>query len=327
MTLAARINRRRAIGAVASAGAAGLFGRAAAEPAKSGTRLVILGSQAGPSVGGARYQTSHAVLVGDAVYVVDCGYGATEQLVRAGIKLQAIRDIFVTHHHPDHNIELGTLIYFAWYAGLERPLGVYGPPPIGAITQAYLQAEKPDVDVWLEDIGHKPMAPVQTHELAQAGPVMSDGVIKVTCALVNHPPVVPALAYRFDTPGRSIVFSGDTTPMQSVVELARGADVLVHEAIYPEALARAPTTADARVDADRRGSAIAGDPGKLMQHVLQSHSPVVEVGRIAAEAGVKTLVLSHIVPVNAQVTEEMWRAKAAEHFKGEIIVAHDLMVI
>jgi ribonuclease BN (tRNA processing enzyme) len=324
------IQRRRLIRGMAAGAAAALTPPAlsSAAPASppTGTRLVILGSMAGPSVGGARYQTSHAVLVQGRTYVVDCGYGATEQLVRAGIKLASLRDIFVTHHHPDHNIELGTLIYFAWYAGMEAPLGVYGPPPIKAITDAYLKAEKPDVDVWLADIGHKPMGPIRVHEISAAGPVMQDDLIKVTCAIVNHPPVVPALAYRFDTPGRSIAFSGDTTPVEAVAQLAKGADVLVHEAIYPEAMGRG-STGDARVDSDRGGSAIAGDPDKLRRHVLQSHSPVVEVGRIAAEAGVKTLVLSHIVPVDATVTEEMWRAAAAQHFKGEIIVARDLMVI
>jgi ribonuclease BN (tRNA processing enzyme) len=331
----AKIDRRGMLCA-AGAGAAALAGglpALAASAAGGGTKLIILGSRAGPSVGGERYQTSHAIVVDGAVYVVDCGYGATEQFVRAGLKLADIRDIYITHHHPDHNIELGTLIYFAWYAGLDRPLGVYGPPPVKAITEAYLKALKPDVDIWLKDIGHAPMRPIEVHEVSSAGPVMADRNVKVTCALVNHPPVVPALGYRFDTPGRSIVFSGDTTPMESVVRLAKGADVLVHEAIYPEALvpAQAPArgqAADARVSgAGESGSAIAGDPAKLLQHVLQSHSPVVEVGRIAAEAGVKTLVLSHIVPVNAAVTEEMWRAAAARHFKGEIIVARDLMVI
>jgi ribonuclease BN (tRNA processing enzyme) len=327
MTSPAPLPRRRLIQALAAGAGACLAPQLAAAEADDGTKLVILGSMAGPSVGAARYQTSHALLVKGHTYVVDCGYGATEQLVRAGIKLASIRDIFVTHHHPDHNIELGTLIYFAWYAGLETLLGIYGPPPIKAITKAYLKAEKPDIDVWLADIGHKPLGPINVHEISAAGPVMQDDLIKVTCAIVNHPPVVPALGYRFDTPGRSIAFSGDTTPLEAVAQLAKDADVLVHEAIYPDALGRSRTAGDARAGADRRGSAIAGDADKLREHVLRSHSPVVEVGRIAAEAGVKTLVLSHIVPVDGTVTEEMWRAAAAQHFKGEIIVAHDLMVI
>ena len=179
MTSDIPVHRRRLIRAVAAGALTALtptgLGMASAASPNAGTKLVILGSMAGPSVGAARYQTSHAVLVGDRTYVVDCGYGATEQLVRAGIKLASIRDIYVTHHHPDHNIELGTLIYFAWYAGLETPLGIYGPPPIRAITEAYLKAEKPDMDVWLKDIGHKPLGPIHVHEISAGGPVCRSG--------------------------------------------------------------------------------------------------------------------------------------------------------
>jgi ribonuclease BN (tRNA processing enzyme) len=310
-------------GAAALPVLAGLPAAARAAEAAPGTKLIILGSMGGPSVGRTRYMTSHVILHGGLAHVVDCGYGVTEQLVRAGVKLQDIRDVFITHHHPDHNIELGTLIYFAWYAGLEAPLGLYGPPPLKQIAADYLKAIKPDVDVWLEDIGHKPMGPVEAHELSAAGPVTASGDMKVTCALVNHPPVVPALAYRFDFPDRSIAFSGDTTPVESVARLARGADVLVHEAMYVDAMRGEAAEATGRTVG---GSAIAGDRDKLWAHLMRSHSPVEEVGRIAAEAGVKTLVLSHIVPITG-VSDDQWKAAAGKHFKGEIIVARDLMVI
>ena len=301
-------------------GALPAIGRAA----ESGsTKLIILGSMGGPSVGRARYMTSNVLLHGGVAHVVDCGYGVTEQLVRAGVRLQDIRDIFITHHHPDHNIELGTLIYFAWYAGMETPLGLYGPPPLKRMTADYLKAIKPDVDIWLEDIGHQPMGPVTVKEVSSAGPVMASPHMRVTAAVVNHPPVVPALAYRFDFPDRSIVFSGDTSPMESVAKLARGADVLVHEAMYVQAMRREVGDISRRAAG---GSAIAGDRDKLWTHLMRSHSPTEEVGRIAAEAGVKTLVLSHLVPITG-VTDEQWKAAAATHFKGEVIVARDLMVI
>ena len=287
------------------------------------TKLITLGTMGGPSVGRARYMSSNVILHGGAAHVVDCGYGVTEQLVRAGVKLQDIRDIFVTHNHPDHNIELGTLIYFAWYAGMEAPLEIFGPPPLGQITADYLKAMKPDVDIWLDDIGHKPMGPVMVHEVSTAGPVTTSGDMRVTSAIVNHPPVVPALAYRFDFADRSIVFSGDTTPVESVAELARGADVLVHEAIYLKSIAG---EAAAAATGASGGSAIAGDRGKLLAHLLRSHSPPDQVGRIAAEAGVKTLVLSHLAPID--IPDAVWIAAVRQGgFKGRVIVAKDLMVI
>lgn len=301
----------------------------AAGPAASSdkTRLYIMGTQAGPSVGGSRYQTCYAVVVGEDIYVVDCGYGATAQLVRAGLKLQNVSDIYITHHHPDHNIELGTLIYFSWYAGKTGELGLYGPPPLKQITQDYLKALKPDVDVWLDDIGHAPLEPIAIHELSTAGAVMQDKNVKVRCAVVHHPPVVPALAYRFDTADRSIAFSGDTTPMESVAKLAKGADILVHEAIYTDAMHRSTNSADARSSGTSEGSAIAGNADKLYQHIINSHTKPEDAGRIAQEAGVKTLVFAHISPVPPQVTEMQYIEKARTTFKGEIIVAHDLMVL
>jgi len=313
-------------GALASFSALGIAS-AATGATSSGTKLHILGTQAGPSVGGPRYQTSYAVTVGDAIYVVDAGYGATEQLVRAGLMLPNIRNIFITHHHPDHNVDLGSMIYFSWYAGLDRRLDVYGPPPLKSMTENFLAALKPDVDIWLDDIGHAPMSPVEAHELSAAGPVMQDDNVKVSCVLVNHPPVVPALAYRFDTPDRSIVFSGDTTPMESLAKLAKGADILVHEAIYADAMRRSLNPSDARSSGETTGSSIAGDSDKLLQHVLQSHTSPEAAGRIAQEAGVKKLVFAHIAPILPAVTEKMYVDKAATTFKGEIIVAHDLMVL
>ncbi len=312
--------RRSLLGAAAALPMLGSTARAAA----GDTKLIILGTLGGPAVGAARYNTSHVLLHAGAAYVVDCGYGVTEQLVRAGVKLPSVRDVFVTHHHPDHNIELGTLIYFAWYYGRSEPLGIYGPPPIGHMTRAYLDAQKPDVDIWVKDIDHKPMPPVTTHEISHGGPVMHDENVRVTAAIVQHPPVTPALGYRFDFPGRSIAFSGDTAPSEAVVQLAKGADVLVHEAIYLEALPGGGFKPLPRATGSPDN---ASDPKKLLEHLIRSHSPAEEVGRIAAEAGVKTLVLSHLAPAPPTVPEETWRAEAAKHFKGEIIVARDLMVI
>lgn len=326
------IDRRgllRTAGAVSAAASLGVSAIARAAP-ESDTKLYILGSRAGPSVGGAQYMTSYCVVVGDKVYVVDCGYGATEQMVRAGLRPQDIRDIFITHNHPDHNIELGTLMYFAWYAGLTRPLGVYGPPPLRSVVDGYLQALKPDIDVWLDDIGHAPLGPINVTELSKPQMVMDDGTAKVSCTLVKHTPIFHSLAYRIDTPGRSIAFSGDTSPVQSVIDLAKGCDVLVHEAIYlnpNQAPARAGQASDARVDSRERGSAIAGDAAKLLEHVISSHTPVEEAGRIAQEAGVKTLVLAHTVSLMPGVTDGMWIAAARKHFTGEVIFAHDLMVL
>ena len=286
------------------------------------SKLIILGTGGGPNVGGPRYMTSHVIVCGDDAYVVDCGYGVTEQLVRAHVPLANIRDVFITHHHPDHDIETGTLIYFAWYNGLKTPLDLYGGPPLKQIVADYMAAQKPDVDIWVQDIDHTPMPPIRVHEISQGGPVMADAKVKVTAAVVHHPPVTPAFAYRFDMADRSIVFSGDTSPVQAVVDLARGADILVHEAIDLDTVRARP-----RPTPKPGAPAPTVDFDKLMQHLASSHTSTEEVGRIAQEAGVKTLVLSHLSPGADTIPDAVWSEKAARHFTGKIIVAHDLMVL
>jgi ribonuclease BN (tRNA processing enzyme) len=148
---------------------------------------------------------------------------------------------------------------------------------------------------------------IRTHELTRSGPVMKDDLVSVTCAAVPHPLIPLAFAYRFDCPDRSIVFSGDTHQSDALASLARGADVLVHEALYVPAAPGAP-----------------GSP--LRKHIMDSHTAVEDVGRIAAAAGVKTLVLSHLVPGETPpVSDEEWTAGARQHFGGRIVVGRDLM--
>jgi ribonuclease BN (tRNA processing enzyme) len=136
----------------------------------------------------------------------------------------------------------------------------------------------------------------------------------VTCALVPHPLVAPAYAYRLDAADRSIVISGDTAYSEDLIALAKGADVLVHEALFLPAVDRLV----ARVP----------NASSLRDHLIASHTSAEDCGRIATAAGVKTLVLSHFVPPDdPHVTEQMWLDAARQHFKGKIIVGRDLLEI
>jgi ribonuclease BN (tRNA processing enzyme) len=126
--------------------------------------------------------------------------------------------------------------------------------------------------------------------------------------------VEPAFAFRFDTPDRSIVFSGDTTPCETLIKLAQGADFLVHEVIHKPSLARLL----ARVPNAER----------LIEHIVGSHTTHIDVGKVAKEAAVKTLVLTHFVPVDdPSLTDEMWTEGARTHFEGKVIVGKDLMEV
>ena len=288
--------------------------KAGATPVKkSGTRLILLGTGGGPRPNKKRNQSAWVVMVDDVPYVVDCGGGVSRQLVFADIPLRSLRTIFLTHHHSDHNLEYGNLIYNAWSAGFKGRIDAYGPPPLQKITDSFLETNAYDINIRIPDEGRPPLKPmIFVHEFSQGGVVLEKDRVKVTAALVNHPPVVPSFAYRFDTPDRSIVFSGDTTPCDNLIKLAQGADVLVHEVIHKPSLARLL----ARVpNADR-----------LVEHIVAAHTTHTDVGKVAKAAGVKALVLTHLVPSDdPTVTDEMWAEGARLHFDGRIIVGRDLL--
>lgn len=249
------------------------------------------------------------------VYVVDCGNGVARQLVLAGLSPGAVGNIFITHHHSDHNADYGNLALLAWAADLRRPIDAWGPPPLKKMTRQFARLNAYDIGVRTRDEGRMPFATVlRPHELRKPGRVMQDARVKVTATLVAHPPVAPAFAYRFDCPDRSIVFSGDTAPSPALVELARGADVLVHEVMYLPALERL-------IASEAQAS-------RLRQHLLDSHTTTEQVGRIASEAGVGTLVLNHFVPGgDPALTDAVWHDAVAAHFSGRIVVGRDLMVL
>ena len=143
---------------------------------------------------------------------------------------------------------------------------------------------------------------------------MQDENLKVTAALVHHPPVVPSFGYRFDAADRSIVFSGDTTPSDALIRLAGGADVLVHDALYEPGV-------------DRLVARVANSPA-LKRSILSHHTKAEDAGRVAQAAGVKLLVLSNLVPPDdPAITDQMWIDAASVHFKGPIVVGKDLLEI
>ncbi len=307
-------NRRSFLSTVSALAAAALVPRLAG--ADNGrTRLILLGTGGGPRPKRENNATAQVVVVNGALYVVDCGDGVARQLVLAGLPLDRLRHVFITHHHSDHNADYGNLLLLSWASGLRSRVDAWGPPPLEEITRLFFQMSAYDIDVRIRDEGRAPLLPlVHAHDLAGPGPVMQDQNVKVACALVPHPMVEPAYAYRLDSADRSIVISGDTAYSEALIALSKGADVLVHEALFLPAVdrlvARVPNAAT------------------LRPHLLASHTSAEDCGRVAAAAGVKTLVLSHFVPPDdPQVTEEMWRDAARRHFAGEIVIGRDLMEI
>lgn len=275
----------------------------------------MLGTGGGPRPRKASSAPAQLIVANDAVYVVDCGDGVARQMVFADIPLSQLRHIFITHQHSDHNADYGNLLLLAWTAGLKTRVDAWGPPPLGSMTQHFFEMNAYDIATRIEDEGRISLRPlVHVHELTKAGFVLEDENVKVTAALVEHPPVVPAFGYRFDATDRSIVISGDTRPSQSLIDLARGADVLVHDALFPSAIDRLVARVPNAV--------------RLKESIMSHHTTAEDAGRVAHAAGVGTLVLSHLVPAqDPEVTDQMWIDAASVHFKGRIIVGKDLMEI
>ena len=279
------------------------------------TRLILLGTRGGPRVGGGRNNPSTLLLINGVPYVVDCGAGTSRQLLAAGVALNRLRYLFFTHLHSDHMLEYGPIFYNGWVTGLSTRVDAYGPPPLESATQAFWEYLRFDVDTRIEDEGRPdPRHLLVANQFDSPGVVMQNDDVKVTSAAVVHPPIKQAYGFRFDTKDRSIVISGDTNYAPELVKLAKGADVLVHEVLYPpgldKLLARVPNAIT------------------LRQHLVDSHTVPEDVGRVAAQAQVKTVVLSHLVPGDdPDITDDMWSEGVRKHFKGQVIVGKDLMEI
>lgn len=307
------IDRRDMLKLAAGTAAALTAPLALAQPAKPRTRLVFLGTKGGPRVGGSKSNPANLVVVNDTPFVIDCGMGVSRQLVNAGVPLPSVKYIFISHHHSDHNLEYGNLFYNAWVAGLSTPIHSFGPKGLEAMTKTYWELNKFDVDTRIEDEGRPDPRPLlMAKDIVEDGVVLQTAEVKVTAFRTPHPPIVDNFAYKFETPDGSIVFSSDTAYNPKLAEFAAGADVLVHEVLYLPAV-------DRLVALTRNGAT-------LKKHLLDSHTTTEDVGRIAAAAGVKVLVLSHFVPGDdPSVTDEMWMEDVRKNFSGKIVLARDLM--
>ncbi|GAA4489582.1 MBL fold metallo-hydrolase [Microbacterium panaciterrae] len=218
----------------------------------------------------------------------------------------------ITHHHSDHNADLGTLLHLAWCDSLRTPVEVRGPRPLDEMMEAFFRFSDADVSTRIADEGRPPFRGLVRHaEVHQAGVVFEDDLVRISAARVEHPPM-DAFAYRIDTADRSFVISGDTAPSEALIDLARGADVLVHEAIHLPSI---------------EASVARSNGTRLREHLIDSHTSVDDLGRIATAAGVGTLVVSHLVPADAALPDEDWIGPARRTFSGEVLLAHDFRVI
>jgi ribonuclease Z len=250
-----------------------------------------------------------AIVVGRRVFLVDAGPGIERQLAAAGLPIDGAEATFITHLHSDHTVGLPDLILTSWVMGRTSPLALYGPPGLRAMTDHLIAAYAEDVQVRTDGLEHETPNGyrVVVHEVAP-GVVYDSAGVRVTAVAVSHGSWRYAFGYRFDTPDRVVVVSGDTRPSAALVEAARGADVLVHE-VYVAA----------NVRAERRPGG-----GDWPRYMRMFHTSDSELGALAADAKPKLLVLTHIGVRMGASDSALVAGVVRGGFHGRIAAGHDL---
>ena len=274
-------------------------------------RLVILGSKGGPAIRpGGPSPTASLLVVGGLNIVVDCGLGVSRGLVEAGVALTDIDVVFITHLHSDHVLELGPLLQTAWTVGLKKKVTVYGPTGTADVWRHFCRSLAYDIETRIADEGRPPLETlIEINEFSDGDVAARDGVT-ITALRVDHPPVTDCFALKFAFGSRTIVFSADTAFFPPLADFSRDADILVHEAMHPDGVERL-------VKKTPNGA-------RLREHLLASHTMAADVGRIATMAGVRHLILNHLVPADdPMITAADYEREVRTTWDGVLTIGRD----
>lgn len=287
------------------------------------TRVITLGTVGGPVLALERGQPANAVLVGERIYLVDAGNGTGRQLLAAGLDLRKVNHIFITHNHDDHNADWGTIMGLGWSTGRRADIHVWGPGGTESMLKGFLQYFAPNARIRMADSKglRRPEDMFKAHDIQGPGVVFKDELVTVT-AVENchyHPDADggargddKSYALRFQTPDKVIVFSGDTGKCAPMAEFARGADILFHEVV------------DLPLIEQRLLASLPPVLAKgLYQHMVQDHTTAEDIGRLAQAAGVKQVVLTHLIPGRGE-PDSLFVDGVRKHFSGPTSVARDL---
>jgi ribonuclease BN (tRNA processing enzyme) len=299
------------------------------EPQKPGTRVITLGTRAGPVPGAHRAQSSNLLIVNGVYYVVDAGDGVARRLAKAPVNMREIGTIFITHHHDDHTGGLGLLLSQIWDLNRTQPINVYGPPGTEALVQAAVQYFKESSEIRIADGGRTvPIAKVFFGHDVGPGMVYRDSNITVTAIENTHyafhnggkgDDKHKSYSYRFETPDRIVVFTGDTGLFDDLVDLTKKADLLVSEANSVE------VRKQILIDSGQWQAMSSQEQSRIMEQAAKGHLSPQDVGELAARAGVKTIVLTHLTPLPSGDDYSAWAEEVRKHFSGEVLIAKDLM--
>lgn len=266
------------------------------------------------------------IIAGKQIIVVDAGEGGARNISMMGIPNGRIAHLFLTHFHSDHVDGMGPMMLLRWTgSAATSPLPVHGPEGVEAVIAGFNAAYKLDNGYRTAHHGTKIAPPSGAGAVAvpfglnaESAVVFENAGLKITAFRVDHDPVSPAVGYRFDYKGRSVVISGDTAKSPNLERVAKGADLLLHEALQPKLVARMTDALQARD---------AANTAQITRDILDYHASPEEAAQSAARAGVAQLVFTHVVPpLPMRFLYPAFTGNSHRYFKGEIVVGEDGML-
>jgi ribonuclease BN (tRNA processing enzyme) len=282
----------------------------------SKNKVVLLGTKGGPRMEkGLSWSTCSVIEVEGHPYIVDCGLGVTRQFVEAGYSLSQVDNIFITHHHSDHNLEFGPLVHTLWTSGTSDHVSVYGPKGTQNLLNGFLKSLEIDINVRIEDEKQRDLASIIKVSEISEGLVMEDERVKVTALKVVHGLLENCFAFKFETKDKKVVFSGDTIYFPPLIEFSKDADLLVHEVMLERGI---------NVLAERLKKV----KPNLIDHLMISHTTAEDAAKLAKEANVKHMVFNHYVPhIPKEFPNSEFVDAAKRVWDGKITAGYDLCEI
>jgi ribonuclease BN (tRNA processing enzyme) len=316
---------RAGLTAIAGLAAATLGGLG--DMARAETTLITLGTAGGPLPRADRAQSSNLLIVNGALYLIDAGGGVTGRIVQSGNNFRKVNKIFITHAHSDHTAGLATLLVSQWEQQGETT-DIYGGG-VEALVKGAIDYLTPNAEIRWAEGKKRPMTDAFHGHDVSPGVVYQDASVKVTAVENSHfhfqPETPPygkykSYSYRFETPDKVVFFTGDTGPSDAVVELAKGADLYVTETTSPQdvvELYKKNGVWQAKTPAEQQG---------FLRHMHEEHVTPEDIGKMAAKAGVKAVVMSHLGPsLTPNDDYQRFVDEAKKYYSGPITIAKDLM--